>query len=354
MKYQTILVTGGAGFIGSNLALSFKKKYPKIEVIVLDNLKRRGSELNLPVLKRCGIGFMHADIRNPEDLALGKKIDLLLECSAEPSVLAGFSENPLYIINTNLAGTINCLELARRDQADLIFLSTSRVYPYAALNRLEAVELETRFDWEKNQDIRGLSREGIDVGFTLDGAKTLYGATKLASELILGEYIDAFGIKGVINRCGVVAGPGQFGRVDQGVVTYWMLAHYFKRSLKYIGFDAKGKQVRDILHVDDLFDLIDLEIRALDKINGRTYNVGGGRKTSISLLELTQLCDKITSNHIKIGKDSRTRPGDIRIYLTDNRKVNKDLGWSPKKTPEEILRDIHQWIRENEGVLRNI
>ncbi|TAN63101.1 NAD-dependent epimerase/dehydratase family protein, partial [bacterium] len=120
-KYKTILITGGAGFIGSNLAVSFKRKYPGLKIIALDNLKRRGSELNLARLKSERISFIHADIRNPEDLCLEHGFGLMIECSAEPSVMAGVGNNPAYIINTNLTGTINCLELCRKHRADIVF-----------------------------------------------------------------------------------------------------------------------------------------------------------------------------------------------------------------------------------------
>ncbi len=352
MKYKTILVTGGAGFVGSNLAISFKRKYSKARVIVLDSLKRRGSETNIPRLKEEGINFIHGDIRSPEDLIFNTRVDLLIECSAEPSVLAGFGNNPAYIINTNLLGTVNCLELARKDKADIIFLSSSRVYPYEKINSIKTLERPTRFEWKANQHITGWSKDGLDVNFTTQGAKTLYGATKLASELILTEYLKMYGLKGVINRCGAIAGPGQFGKVDQGVFTLWMLAHYFKKDLNYIGFGGKGKQVRDILHVDDLFELIDLELSALGRISGRVYNVGGGRKVSLSLLETTQICEKITGNKIKIGREFVNRPGDIPIYLTDNRKVQAELGWYPKRNPERLLGDIYEWIRINANWLK--
>lgn len=354
MKYTTILITGGAGFAGSNLALSFREKYPGLKIIALDNLKRRGSELNVPKLKEAGIIFIHADIRNPEDLKLESDFGLLVDCSAEPAVLAGFGENPSYVINTNLTGTINCLELVRRNSADVIFISTSRVYPYAAINNLKTRELETRFEWGQNKAITGWSRDGIGLDFSLEGPKTLYGATKLASEIILQEYIAAYGLKGAINRCACIAGPGQFGKADQGVFTFWLLAHYFKRELNYIGFGAKGKQVRDVLHIDDLFELVDLEARCLDKISGKTYNVGGGRESSLSLLEATKLCEQITGNRIKIGKALDNRPGDLIIYITDNKKITQDLGWFPKKRPKETLSDIYGWIRENEAGLRSM
>ena len=352
MKYKNILITGGAGFIGSNFAISFKKKYPSLKVTALDNLKRRGSELNIARLKERGVDFIHGDIRCPEDLNLRGEFDLLVECSAEPSVLAGYGNNPLYIVNTNLTGTLNCLELARKNKSDVVFLSTSRVYPYQALNRIKYKEGRTRLEWDGAQEVPGWSGAGVDVDFTLDGPKTLYGATKLASEILIQEYAANYGLKFVINRCGVIAGPGQFGKTDQGVFTLWMLAHYFKKGLKYIGFAGKGKQVRDLLHVDDLFRLVDLQAGAMARVNAKTYNVGGGRKVSLSLLEATGLCQKITGNRIKIGKEAKGRPGDVAIYLTDNNKAYSELGWLPKRQPEQLFKDIQAWIRANEKILK--
>ena len=344
MKYNNILITGGAGFIGSNMAVSFKRKYPKLKVYALDNLKRRGAELNLPRLKENDVNFIHGDIRNPEDLVLDFDVDLMIECSAEPSVLAGF-DNPSYIINTNLTGTVNCLELCRKHKADIIFLSTSRVYPYQAINKIKTIETSTRFEW---------LIKGINENFTTQGPKTLYGATKLSSELLLQEYIANYGIKGVINRCGVIGGPWQFGKIDQGIFTYWMLAHYFKKPLKYIGFGARGKQVRDLLHVDDLFILIDIQVSGLSGINGNIYNVGGGKEASLSLYETTRLCREITGNKIKIGSESSTRLGDISIYLSDNSKVSGELKWKPKRKAKSVLSDIFTWIRNNEMGLKKI
>ncbi len=355
MKYKNILITGGCGFIGSNLATSLKSKYPGSKITSLDNLIRKGSGLNVDRLKKNNIEFVKGDIRNESDLELVSNIDLLIECSAEPSVLAGYGQSPRYIIDTNLVGTINCLELARKNKADVVFLSTSRVYPYDLINQLKVKEEETRFVWEKEQgdNVTGFSEDGIGIDFPISaGVRSMYGATKLCSEILLNEYIAMYGLKGVINRCGVVAGPWQFGKVDQGVFTFWMLKHYFKKPLSYIGFGGKGKQVRDLLHVDDLFDLIDLEIKAMDKVNGQTYNVGGGKEVSLSLLEATKLCQEITKNKLDIGSIKDTRPADLAIYLTDNSKANKALGWKPKRGAAEILKDIYQWIRKNQEQLR--
>ena len=347
--YATVLITGGAGFVGSNLAVAFKKKYPALKIICLDNLKRRGSEITLQRLKAKGIAFMHGDIRNPEDLDLNTKIDLLIECSAEPSVLAGYGESPAYLINTNLVGTINCLNMAHTNEADVIFLSTSRVYPAGAINTLPTFESDTRYDWIDAPEsvINGWSANGISENFSLSGARSLYGATKLCSELILQEYASMYGLRSVINRCGVIAGPWQFGKVDQGICTYWLLSHYFRKKLCYIGFNGQGKQVRDILHVDDLFDLLEAQLRSFEKANGNIYNIGGGRKNSVSLQELSTICAQITENKIKIDSDHQNRPNDIIIYITDNQSAHDHFGWQPRRTVQKLMEDIYNWTKSH-------
>ena len=345
-NYKTILITGGCGFIGSNLAVSLKAKYPSSRIISLDNLIRKGSQFNVDRLKSNNIEFVKGDIRNPSDLEAVSNIDLLIECSAEPSVLSGYNESPRYIIDTNLIGTVNCLELARKNRADVVFLSTSRVYPYEVINSLKREEKDTRLVWS--------GKQAIGVDFPLKGFRSMYGATKLASELLLLEYVNMYGLKGVINRCGVIAGPWQFGKVDQGIFTFWMLKHYFKSPLNYIGFGGKGKQVRDLLHVDDFCDLIDLQINSMDRVNGKTYNVGGGKDISLSLLETTEICRKLTGNKINIQSEPKTRPADLAIYITDNSKVTADLGWKPKRKAEQILEDTYRWIKNNEKDLRTL
>jgi CDP-paratose 2-epimerase len=353
-QYQTMLITGGAGFVGSNLAVSFKRKYPELRIIVLDNLKRRGSEFNVPRLAAEGIRFVHGDIRNPEDMEFTDKIDVLLECSAEPSVLAGFGGSPRYLINTNLCGTINCLEVARKNGADVVFLSTSRVYPYDPINAIAVKEEESRFVWNCTDGPRGWSPEGLDVDFDLNGPKSMYGATKLCSEFVLREYEAMYGVRAVVNRCGVIAGPWQFGKVDQGVFSLWVQAHYFKRKLSYIGFGGKGKQVRDLLHVDDLFELLDVQLADIGKAQGKVYNVGGGTFSSLSLLETTRLCQEMTGNAIEIRNDPVNRPADLAIYMGDNTRVTADFGWRPQRDATTILRDLLAWVREQEANLRTL
>ncbi len=249
---QRILISGGAGFVGSSLAIGLKKLHPDWQIICLDNLRRRGSELNLPRFKALGIEFVHGDVRSTDDLNPEVfQVNVIIDCSAEPSVLAGFS-SPQYILNTNLVGTINLLELARKNQASLLFLSTSRVYSIEPLSSLNIVENETRLELRVGQNTPGISVRGVTEEFPIDSYRSLYGTTKLASELLIAEYRHAYGLQAIIDRCGILTGPWQMGKVDQGVIVLWMAAHHFKKSLQYIGYGGTGKQVRDFLHVSDL------------------------------------------------------------------------------------------------------
>jgi CDP-paratose 2-epimerase len=263
-----ILVTGGAGFVGSNLAMSLARRHRDWEVVVLDNLHRKGSELNVPRLEEAGVRFVRGDVREPEQLAAIGPITALVECSAEPSAMSGIGGDTAFVYHTNMTGAYNCLELARLRDAYVIFLSTSRVYPAGPLNELNYEEGETRFELSDRQGVPGASAAGISEEFPLTGARTLYGTTKLAAELLIEEYRAAFGLRAVIDRCGVIAGPWQMGKVDQGVFTHWMLCHHFGLPLSYIGYGGTGKQVRDLLHVDDLVDLIELQLLEPDRWDG--------------------------------------------------------------------------------------
>jgi CDP-paratose 2-epimerase len=352
--YKKILVTGGCGFVGSSIAFRLKRDGIAAEVICLDNLKRRGSELNLPRLKAAGIEFRHGDIRVAEDLEAVGRFDLLIECSAEPSVLAGFGESPAYLIQTNLMGTCNCLELVRRQGAALIFLSTSRVYPFGQIDQLAYMETETRYELAARQLLPGAGSEGISEEFPLSGPRSMYGATKLASELLIHEYAAMYGIPAVINRCGLLTGPWQFGKVDQGVIVLWVARHFWKQPLSYIGYGGAGKQVRDLLHVDDFYALLRLQLGHMDACCGEVFNVGGGRERSLSLLELTELCARITGNRVQIAQVSENRPADVRSYITDNRKVSRSTGWKPRIGTEAILMEIYEWIRHNQAQLEAV
>ncbi len=200
----------------------------------------------------------------------------------------------------------------------------------------------------------GASAAGIAEDFPLDGARTLYGSTKLAAELLIAEYRAAYGLRAVVNRCGVIAGPWQMGKVDQGVFTFWMLAHHFGRPLSYIGFGGTGRQVRDLLHVLDLVDLLDEQLAAPEHWDGVIANVGGGRSCSLSLAETTALCAEITGNTVEVGAVLEDRPGDVPSYISDCRKLFGLTGWRPRRDARVILQDIHAWIAEHEADLARL
>lgn len=351
---RRILITGGAGFVGSNLAVGWKSAFPASEVIALDNLKRRGSEITVQRLRASGVTFIHGDVRAPEDLAAVGPVDLLIECSAEPSVHAGYGQSPKYLINTNLVGLLNCLEHLRDTGGAILFLSSSRVYPIAALRALPLVSDGSRLRLGDCGNSAGLSSRGISEQFSLAGARSLYGATKLAAEMLIEEYRAAYGIPAIVNRCGVIAGPWQMGKVDQGFVVLWVARHLFGGSLSYTGFGGEGLQVRDVLHVDDLLELVIRQVEDLGRLDGTVCNVGGGMAQSISLRELTALCAESTGQAISIGRSPETRTADIPWYVGDNTQVSGLTGWTPQRTVPHVVEDILVWLDSHRSELEPI
>lgn len=347
-----ILITGGAGFVGSHLALSLKQNFPESEIIAMDNLYRKGAELNVPRLRDAGCVFYEGDIRQRHQFPDGP-IDYVLECSAEPSVQAGYGSSPDYLIQTNLLGTYECLEFCRKKNAKLMFFSTSRVYPIAPLENHPWEETDTRFEWSEGA-CQSITAEGVSESLLLQssGQRSLYGFTKYSSELLIEEYRQAFGLEAVINRCSVVAGPWQMGKVDQGVVGLWVMSHFFQQPLSYIGYGGSGKQVRDILHVKDLADLVERQIKSFSDWEGWCGNVGGGREISTSLCELTALCQEVTGNRISIKPEPVTRVADLRIFMADCSCIKERFGWTPQRSVRHIVEDVFLWLDENKELVQ--
>src|SRR4051794_25264516 len=167
------LITGGAGFVGSSLAIALSRSLSDTQVCAFDNLRRRGSELALARLRSAGVAFVHGDVRAPEDLAAVGRFDLLIDCSAEPSVHAGYGDDPSYVVQTNLAGTVNCLEAARRGGAGVIFLSSSRVYPIEGLRALPLERRGSRLDLPADASGNGWSAQGLTADFPLRGFRSM-------------------------------------------------------------------------------------------------------------------------------------------------------------------------------------
>ncbi len=346
-----LLVTGGAGFIGANLCVALAGRHPDWELVALDNLARSGSELNLDRLERAGVGFHRGDVREPADIEAAGPFEAMVECSAEPSVLAAAAD-PSYSVQTNLLGAFNCIEAARGQDGFVVFLSTSRVYPVAAQLSLRLEEAETRFELAAEQPLEGAGAGGISERFPLQGARTLYGATKLSAEHLIEEYAADAGLRAVVDRCGVVAGPWQMGKVDQGVFSWWLLSHRFGKPLSYIGYGGSGKQVRDLLHVEDLVDLVEEQLLDQEAWSGVTANVGGGREGSLSLMETTELCRELTGREVPIGTELENRPGDVPVYLSDCSHLHSLTSWRPRRSPRDVLADLLEWSEEHEEPLR--
>ena len=347
-----ILITGGAGFVGSNLALALRTSFPAAEVVCLDNLYRRGSELNVLRLEKAGAQFHRGDVRDANTFPAGP-FDFLIECSAEPSVLAGQDGSPDYLFQTNLVGAYHCLEKARAWKSKFIFLSTSRVYPIALLEAHPWREEATRFAWE-DHGTNGITSRGVAETVDPNGARSLYGYTKLSAEQLIEEYRATFGLQSVVNRCGVIAGPWQFGKVDQGVASLWVLAHHFGRPLGYIGYGGAGKQVRDFLHVDDLCDLIIEQLRDFDQWDGWLGNVAGGLANTASLCELTALCEEVTGKKIPLASVPANRPSDLRLFIGDCTRLFARTTWRPKRNVRRLVQDISTWVREHAAALEKL
>jgi CDP-paratose 2-epimerase len=350
-----ILITGGCGFVGSNLAVLFKQYYTDSEVYCLDNLSRRGSEVNLQKVLAAGGKFVHGDVRVKTDFDRIPAVEIIIDAAAEPSVLAGKVPGELEnLIDTNLNGTINTLYFAKKHQAAIIFLSTSRVYPYDTLSEAKLVASPQRFNLSNDQALNGLSEQGVAENYPLEGLRSLYGATKLASEYFIQEFAHSFGLPAVINRCGVLSGPYQMGKIDQGVIVLWMAKHFWKGRLGYIGYGGLGQQARDVLHVRDLFRLVQWQIANLGLQKGQIFNVGGGLENTVSLAELTELCTQITGKTIEMGSSLENRPGDLPIYITDNSKIMDFSSWKPEITIPTLLQEVHDWFIADEASLKAI
>ena len=350
-----ILITGGMGFVGSSLAKGLVGDPDVSDIVVLDNLVRRGSELNIPELSHLGVKFVHGDVRDHKDLSLLEgSFDVLVEASAEPSVHAGVDGSPRYLLDTNLGGAINCLEFARERCGGMIFLSSSRVYSIDALCSIPLQENGDRLALVEQGEAPGVSAQGIAEGFTTDGPRSYYGASKLAAEHLCQEYARFTNLDVVINRSGVIAGPGQFGKTDQGVFTLWVARHHFGGPLSYTGFGGKGLQVRDLLHPQDLLALVKRQIEQLSNLSGKTFNIGGGVHGAVSLREYTSICREVTGRELDIGAVADTAAVDVPWYISDCSRICDELDWQPEKTPDDIARDIHDWIRANEKSLTKI
>jgi CDP-paratose 2-epimerase len=337
-----ILITGICGFAGTAIAEALLERREGLSISGIDNLHRPGSEINRVRLRKRGIKFVQGDIRQASDFEVLPAADWVIDAAANPSVLAGLAGNvsSRQLFEHNLASIVNVLEFCKAHRAGLLLLSSSRVYSIQALKSLPLKHTADAFYLDHKAELPvGVSARGIGIDFSTHAPVSLYGATKLACEAMALEYGEAFEFPVWIDRCGVLAGPGQFGTPEQGIFAYWVNAHLHRRPLRYIGFDGTGKQVRDALHPRDLAALLDVQMRRERTGGQRIYTAGGGPENAMSLAQLTAWCDA-RFGACAVTADRNERPYDIPWVVMDNTGCERHFGWQPDTPITALLEEI--------------
>ena len=353
-----LLITGVCGFAGSRLAEALSRRMAGLTIFGIDNLMRPGSEMNRLRMRPMGVSFTHGDIRSASDVELLPKADWVIDAAANPSVLAGVDagSSSRQLLEHNLGSLMHVLEYCKRHQAGLILLSSSRVYSISALNALPLRDNGEAFELDDSGLLpAGVTANGLGPDFSTQAPVSLYGSTKLAGEILALEYGEAFGFPVWINRCGVLAGAGQFGTPDQGIFAFWVNAHLRRRPLRFIGFDGRGKQVRDALSPLDLAALLHGQMQSGRPDGRRIYTVGGGVKNAMSLCQLNAWCDARFQNHAP-GSDLSPRRYDIPWTIMDSSHAGQDFGWGATESLDEILGQIAEhaqghpdWLEQSGG-----
>jgi CDP-paratose 2-epimerase len=400
-----LLITGGCGFVGSRIAKWFLANgpassgnassgsfTPELKITLVDNLMRPGSQTNRAPLECLGAKIILGDLRHRDFVESLPACDWVIDCAANPSVLAGLGSSALEaptstpsqanqsssqnLVDHNLGGTIHLLEYCKRHRAGMVLLSTSRVYSIRELSGIphQIKNSMLEFDWDRIESedlIPGLSRQGIDERFSIEPPLSLYGATKLASEWLAKEYSNAFDFPLWINRCGILAGSGQFGKADQGIITYWMHRFLYRHPLRMLGFQGSGAQVRDCLHPEDLARLIH---RQIDESQGLqteqsahnhpsfqskpiTVNVSGGIESAFSLEELHEWClrrwgsDRL-GGACELQRIDQPRPYDAPWIVLDSNKARRTWNWEPLRDRLSIWEEIAEHAEENPNWLQ--
>ena len=348
-----ILISGICGFVGSTVARELLAAGH--QVTGFDNYIRAGSETNREPLEKLGAKIITADLRYAREIDALPAADFVIDAAANASVLAGVDgkTSSRELVDHNLVGTINLLEYCKAKQAGFILLSTSRVYSIAPLTALPVTPVQGAFRLAPNAGalVPGVSAAGLDETFATTAPISLYGATKLASEALALEYGEAFGFPVFINRCGVLAGAGQFGRADQGIFAYWINAWLRQRPLKYLGFGGHGYQVRDCLHPRDLVPVLEKQFRAPTLVaSDRIANFSGGAASAMSLKQLSDWCSQRFGPQPVVA-DGSTRPFDIPWIVLDHAKATRLWQWRPTTSPSSILAEIASHAEKNPGWL---
>lgn len=339
---RKILITGGAGFIGCNAAAAFSKD--GWQVTVIDNLSRKGAELNKEWLEKSySVCFIKVDVRNYlsiKQLMLEIQPEVILHLAGQVAVTTSV-ENPREDFEINALGTFNLLESARLlDTKPLvIYSSTNKVY--GGMEDVVVLQENQRYCYRDFPDGMSESRQ-LDF-------HSPYGCSKGAADQYVHDYFRIFDLPSVVLRQSCIYGKRQFGVEDQGWVAWFTIASTFGKSITIYG---DGMQVRDILYINDLLDVYRLCIHKRELAVGKIFNIGGGPRFTLSLLELIQMLED--SQGRKINFDfSNWRQGDQRVYVSNISHVREVLGWEPKITPKEGIVNLHNWIIENANLFES-
>lgn len=332
------LITGGAGFIGSNYARRLIQN--GAEVTIFDNLSRKGAENNLLWLfqetGKDSFQFINGDVRNADQvIAVTKHKDVIIHLAAQVAVTSSV-ENPRYDFDVNAGGTFNVLEAARfnKHQPIVIYASTNKVY--GGLEDLEIIEEETRYQFKD-------MREGIDESRPLD-FHSPYGCSKGSGDQYVRDYHRIYEIPSVVFRQSCIYGTRQFGVEDQGWVAWFVIAAIQGHPIKIFG---DGKQIRDLLFIDDLLDAYDNAIKNISISRGQVFNIGGGLQNSVSIwVEFSRILEEIIGKELVVDYKN-WRPGDQKAYISNTNRLNKILGWRPMVSVKEGLACLYQWASEN-------
>jgi CDP-paratose 2-epimerase len=348
-----ILITGACGFVGSRLLRRLRESLENVELLGMDNLCRAGSETNRATLKELGVKFFHGDVRSASDFESLPPVDWVIDAAANPSVLAGVDgqSSSRQVVEHNLNGTVNILEFCKRHGAGFVLLSTSRVYSIPPLCALPLRSNDSRFILDTTKTLpAGVTSQGVNEDFSPTPPLSLYGVSKKMSEDLALEYAAAFKLPVWINRCGVMAGAGQFGRADQGIVAYWIHSWREGGPLKYLGFGGHGHQVRDCLHPDDLAMLL-MKQMAWGGKDGkpRMGNVSGGLESAFSLAEMSAWCEQRFGRKQEVVRDGSERAFDIAWLVLDDGKVRSVWGWKPEIGREGIFEGVAEFAEGNGG-----
>lgn len=333
MKY---LIIGGAGFIGCNFA---KKHLERGDAVtVMDNLSRKGTIGNLEYLrnKYHQLVFVQADVRVDEKKIQAEieKVDIVYLLAGQVAVTTSVS-NPREDFEINALGTFNVLEAVRNSKRKpiLLFASTNKVY--GGMEDIKIIERNNRYEYENLP-------EGIKESRLLD-FHSPYGCSKGSADQYVRDYSRIYGLKTVVMRQSCIYGSRQFGVEDQGWVAWFIIAAILGKKITIYG---DGKQIRDVLHVDDLFRAWDMVAKKITLSSGKIYNVGGGSQKTMSLLELINFIEEFSGKKLEYGF-SDWRPGDQPVYVSDISKIKEELGWEPEISAKEGVKSLYEWVANN-------